>query len=173
MIVVKATCDPEARVCIADSDDVPWLISGHSRISKMNSRRRRWLGASAAALAALFVTTMSIPVDEGGLSEAWHVFIQERTQIHEQAQKTFVLSEELSRKVAEIHGVPSAWVAVALTENDPLHQQPAASSAVVLVYYKASTPLDDLAPQIKQLVADSVAGLSYEEVTIIFRPLPR
>jgi type III secretion protein J len=91
--------------------------------------------------------------------------------VQERAQMIFALSQELSRTVSEIDGVLSARVHLVLPENDPLRQQLIASSASVFIRHRASVPINDLVPQVKMLVANGIAGLSYEKVSVILVPV--
>jgi type III secretion protein J len=91
--------------------------------------------------------------------------------VQERAQMIFALSQELSRTVSEIDGVLSARVHLVLPENDPLRQQLVPSSASIFIRHQASVPLNDLVPQIKMLVANGAAGLSYDKVSVILVPV--
>lgn len=91
--------------------------------------------------------------------------------VQERAQMIYALSQELSRTVSDIDGVLSARVHLVLPENDPLRQQLVPSSASVFIRYRANMRMDDLVPQIKLLVANGVAGLSYEKVSVILVPV--
>ena len=85
----------------------------------------------------------------------------------ERAQMICALSQELSKTVSEIDGVLSARVHLVLPENEPLRQQLLPSSASVFVRHRASMDMDSLIPQIKMLVANGVAGLSYDKVQVV------
>jgi type III secretion protein J len=87
--------------------------------------------------------------------------------VQERAQMIYALSQELSRTVSEIDGVLSARVHLVLPENDPLRQQLVPSSASVFIRHRAGAPLSDLVPQIKTLVANGIAGLSYDKVSVV------
>lgn len=91
--------------------------------------------------------------------------------VQERAQMIFALSQELSRTVSEIDGVLSARVHLVLPENDPLRQQLVPSSASVFIRHQANAPMNDLVPQVKMLVANGVAGLSYDKVSVILVPV--
>jgi len=67
--------------------------------------------------------------------------------------------------------VLSARVHLVLPENDPLRQQLVPSSASVFIRYHANVRMEDLVPQIKMLVANGVAGLSYDKVSVILVPV--
>jgi type III secretion protein J len=72
--------------------------------------------------------------------------------------------------VSEIDGVLSARVHLVLPENDPLRQQLVPSSASVFIRHRGSAPINDLVPQVKMLVANGIAGLSYDKVSVILVP---
>jgi len=81
------------------------------------------------------------------------------------------LSQELSRTISDIDGVLTARVHLVLPENDPLRQQLVPSSASVFIRHRASVPMQKLVPQVKMLVANGVAGLSYDHVSVILVPV--
>jgi type III secretion protein J len=89
----------------------------------------------------------------------------------ERAQMIFALSQELSRTISGIDGVLSARVHLVLPENDPLRQQLIPSSASVFIRHRANAAIDNLVPQVKMLVANGVAGLSYDKVSVVLAPV--
>lgn len=89
----------------------------------------------------------------------------------ERAQMIYALSQELSQTISDIDGVITARVHLVLPENDPLRQQLVPSSASVFVRHRANAALSELVPQIKQLVAYGIAGLSYDKVSVILVPV--
>jgi type III secretion protein J len=89
----------------------------------------------------------------------------------ERAQMIFALSQELSRTVSEIDGVLSARVHLVLPENDPLRQQLVPSSASVFIRHRSDARVGNLMPQVKMLVANGVAGLAYDKVSVILVPV--
>jgi type III secretion protein J len=91
--------------------------------------------------------------------------------LQERAQMIFALSQELSRTVSEIDGVLSARVHLVLPENDPLRQQLVPSSASVFIRHRSDAPVASLVPQVKMLVANGVAGLSYDKVSVVLVPV--
>src|SRR5262249_8623275 len=91
--------------------------------------------------------------------------------MQERAQMIFALSQELSRTVSEIDGVLSARVHLVLPENDPLRQQLVPSSASVFIRHRSNVPVGNLVPQVKMLVANGIAGLSYEKVSVVLVPV--
>ncbi|AGT08882.1 type III secretion system inner membrane ring lipoprotein SctJ [Paracoccus aminophilus] len=88
----------------------------------------------------------------------------------ERARLIYALSEELSRTIAEIDGVLSARIHVVLPESDLLGRDVKPSSASVFVRYAPGTDVESYAPQIKLLVANSIEGLLYDNITVVMVP---
>ncbi|WP_342724021.1 type III secretion inner membrane ring lipoprotein SctJ [Bradyrhizobium sp. B097] len=93
--------------------------------------------------------------------------------IEERARYVYALSEELSRTISDIDGVLSARVHVVLPKNDLLRQDATPSSASVFIRHGTNAKLAALLPQIKMLVANSIEGLSYDKVAVVFVPVER
>lgn len=91
--------------------------------------------------------------------------------IEERARLIYALSQELSQTVSEIDGVLSARVHVVLPADDSIKQNPVPSSASVVVHHYADRPLNAAIPQIKMLVANSVEGLVYDNVSVALFPV--
>nr|WP_245435724.1 MULTISPECIES: type III secretion inner membrane ring lipoprotein SctJ [Microvirga] len=89
----------------------------------------------------------------------------------ERARYVYALSEELSRTINDIDGVFSVRVHVVLPNNDLLRSGGTPSSAAVFIRHDAKEDLSVLLPKIKMLVADSIEGLSYEKVEVVFVPV--
>lgn len=90
--------------------------------------------------------------------------------MQERARFIWALGQELSRTISDIDGVITARVQVVLPNNDLLNRDPTPSSASVFVRYDSRSTVDRLVPQIKQLVANSVEGLSYDKVSVVLVP---
>ncbi|WP_312012780.1 type III secretion system inner membrane ring lipoprotein SctJ [Bradyrhizobium sp. SBR1B] len=93
--------------------------------------------------------------------------------VEERARYVYALSEELSRTINDIDGVLSARVHVVLPKNDLLRQDATPSSASVFIRHASNAKLSALLPQIKMLVANSIEGLSYDKVAVVFVPVER
>jgi type III secretion protein J len=91
--------------------------------------------------------------------------------VQERAQMICALSQELSKTISDIDGVISARVHLVLPENDPLRQQLVPSSASVFIRHQSNVSMSDLLPQVKLLVANGVAGLSYDKVSVVLVPV--
>ncbi|TKT67107.1 type III secretion inner membrane ring lipoprotein SctJ [Rhizobium sp. LC145] len=98
------------------------------------------------------------------------VFQQEglvASPMQERAKMLYALSEELSKTVSEIDGVLSARIHIVLPDNDPLRREASPSSASVFIRHESGLKIDPLIPQIKTLVANGIAGLSYDKVSVV------
>jgi len=87
--------------------------------------------------------------------------------LQERAQMLYALSEELSHTVSQIDGVLTARVHVVLPENDLMRQNSTPSSASVFIRHAPDLDVGPLIPRIKTLVANGIAGLSYDKVSVV------
>lgn len=93
--------------------------------------------------------------------------------VQDRARMIFALSQELSRTVAAIDGVLTARVHLVLPENDPLRQNLVPSSASVFIRHDPKVAIDDKLASIKMLIANGVAGLAYDRVSVVVVPAER
>ena len=91
--------------------------------------------------------------------------------LQERARLNYAMSQELSHTISEIDGVLSARVHIVLPEEGQLQMTAAPSSASVFVRHARAVPLELVVPQIKTLVANSVAGVTYDRVTVVLVPV--
>lgn len=90
--------------------------------------------------------------------------------IEERARFIYALSQELSKTLSEIDGVFAARVHLVLPRNDPLRVDEKPSSASVFIKHDSSISMMSLLPQIKTLVTNSIEGLTYDKVSVVFVP---
>jgi len=132
--------------------------------------------------------TWSVQVDEGEVADAVEV-LRERglpreryqsigevfkreglvsTPSEERIRFIYAMSQELSRTLSEISGVVGARVHVVIPANDPLAENPRASSASVFIKHAPGVDTQAITPAIKNLVTRSIEGLSYDNVSVSF-----
>lgn len=91
--------------------------------------------------------------------------------VEERAAMIYGLSQELSKTISEIDGVLSARVHMVLPDNDLLRRGVTPSSASVFIRHSASVSMSGHIPQVKMLVANGVAGLTYDKVSVALMPV--
>jgi type III secretion protein J len=89
----------------------------------------------------------------------------------ERAKLGYAVSEALSQTISSIDGVLSARVHVALGRSDAFRLDRTPPSASVLIRHDASVDMGPLVRQIRTLVANSVEGISYDQVSIVMLPI--
>lgn len=84
----------------------------------------------------------------------------------------YALSQELNETLSRIDGVLSARVHVVLPEvSSRQNEERPPSSAAVFIRYQDSYDIEQLVAQIKTLVANSIEGLSYDNVSVALFPV--
>lgn len=91
--------------------------------------------------------------------------------VEERAKMMYALSEELGRTISSIDGVLTARVHIVLGESDLLQQNNKPSAASVFIRHAAYMPVDNFVSQIKMLVANAVAGVTYDKVSVVLVPV--
>ncbi len=81
------------------------------------------------------------------------------------------LAEQIAGTIRKIDGILDADIQLSFPEEDPLNPQNKKGAVTASVFIKHQGVLDDpnsqLIPKIRRLVASSVQGLSYDNVTVI------
>ena len=97
------------------------------------------------------------------------------TPAEERVRYIYGVSQELSRTLLDVDGVMLAHVHVVIPENDPLADKAKPASAAVYIRYRPGVNLTAMAPMVKDLVAHSIEGLSYDNVSLFLQgaqPVP-
>lgn len=80
------------------------------------------------------------------------------------------LADSLSETISHIDGVVDAKVHIVLPNNDPFAEKVQPSSASVFIKYRNTADVESFIPQIKQLVVNSIEGLTYDKVSVALFP---
>ena len=91
------------------------------------------------------------------------------------ARYVYALTQQLERTLSEIGGVITARVQVVMPESDPISRQRTPAGASVVITHDPELSPSALIPKVKQIVASSVDGLTYDavSVTLFVKPVPR
>ncbi len=92
------------------------------------------------------------------------------TPAEERMRYIYAVSQELSQTLRSIDGVVEARVHVVIPENDPLSDKVRPSSAAVFIKHRPDVDLRLLVPAVKDLVAHSIEGLGYDQVSLSLFP---
>ena len=88
----------------------------------------------------------------------------------EKARLIYALSQEISSTLSQIDGVLTARVHVVMPDKTEYGKKPEPPSASVFIKHSSDTNLANLVSQIKQLVANSINGLSDKQVSVALFP---
>lgn len=82
----------------------------------------------------------------------------------------YALSQGIAETLSRIDGVITARVHIVLQENDPLSDIRSPSSASVFIKYRRGSGVENMGSQIKRFVTNSIEGLQYDKVSLVFFP---
>ena len=86
--------------------------------------------------------------------------------LEERIRYIYALSQEVAQTISKIDGIITARVHIVLPENDPLSEYFQPSSASVFVKHRQTLDIQRYIHQIKQLVVNSIEGLSYDKISV-------
>ncbi len=107
-------------------------------------------------------------------SDLGQVFAKEglvATPMQERVKFLYGLNQELTKTISQIDGVVSANVHVTQPEKDPLVLEQTPASASVVIRYDKDVKISEQVPEIKMIVANSVEGLNYDNVSVALFPV--
>lgn len=93
-----------------------------------------------------------------------------KTPFEQRARFIHAINQELSHSLSDIDGIVKARVHVMIPETTRFGEERQEPSAAVFIMHDRNKELDVLTPKIKQLVAHSVAGVKYENVSVVLMP---
>lgn len=98
------------------------------------------------------------------------------SELQEKIRYQAGLAEQIASTIRKIDGILDAEVQISFPEEDPLNPGKKKGKITASVYAKHNGVLDDpnlhLIPKIKRLVASSITGLDYDDVTVIGERAP-
>jgi type III secretion protein J len=97
------------------------------------------------------------------------------TPTEERARLIYAMSQELEQSLSALDGVLTARVHPVIPPHDPLNPKKIASSASVLIKYRAGAEIADAEALIRNLVASGIEGLALNDVKVLMvksEPLP-
>ena len=82
----------------------------------------------------------------------------------------FSLSQDIAATIAMIDGVTDAQVHIVLPDNDPFSDNFYPASAAVFINYRPDSNVEASVSKVKNLVMNSVEGLSYDNISVALFP---
>jgi type III secretion protein J len=90
--------------------------------------------------------------------------------LEERARYLYALSQDLSGTLSHIDGVLFARVHLVLPERGTVDRAELPASAAVFIKYQQDAPLEQLQPQVRRMVVNSIPGLSSDRVSVVLIP---
>ena len=146
------------------------LLSDGIASSKFSGKDKTYgikVGSAAVEQAILLLKSKGYPRRiYSGLGDVFQKSGVVSSTFEQEAKYTYALTQELAETLSQIDGVLAARVHVALGEQKagkPAHK----ASASAFIKYDPAFDVEGLKPQIKDLIANSVTGLSYEDIAVV------
>jgi type III secretion protein J len=90
----------------------------------------------------------------------------------ERARFMYAISESIAETISHITGVVTARVNIVLPTTNSFTEAVTPSSASVFILYRQGTNIEDSVRDIKNLVTNSIEGLSYDKVSVALFQAP-
>ena len=127
-----------------------------------------WIDEDKFSHSVEILTTHGYPrLERSNLAELFKPSGLVPTQFEEQVRYVYGLSEELAHTISLFDGVIDNRVHISLPMNEETEDKGKISA---YVKYDQNIDFDNLVPQIKKLISDSVHGVSYHNVEILATP---
>ena len=148
------------------------VSSGPVITGSIEPERRADLRAEVSAIVLQVLKENSLPRESfKNLGEVFggDGMISSSTEV--QARMAYALSQELADTLSRIDGVLTARVHVVLGVNDKVNNITVNPSASVFLRHSPDSPVVNLVPEIRELVAGAVASLKYDDVSVMLVPV--
>lgn len=150
------------------------LLSRGIDVEKIAAKEGLWnidVNSSDMARAVDILNSYGYPMDKfESLGQVFQKSGLVSSPSEERIRFMYALSQGVAETISQIDGVLKARVHVVLQNNDPLSDVNTPSSASVFVKYRRGSGVENLGPQIKRLVANSIEGLNYDKISLTFVP---
>lgn len=150
------------------------LLQREISCSKEPGKEENWIlkvAASDFARAVDILKSQGYPRDKfARMGEIFQKSGLVSSPTEERIRYMYALSQELSETIIRIDGVLNARVHIVIPDNDPLAAKVTPSSCAVFIRYRPGFDLESLAPQIKNLVMNSIVGLNHDNVSLVLVP---
>lgn len=96
------------------------------------------------------------------------------TPFEEHVRYVYALEEKLTEQIVSVSGIRDARVTLSLPQGQRSPRRPSAAepaTASIIVHHDASFDVADALPKLKTVIAGAVAGLDYENVSLVTFPV--
>jgi type III secretion protein J len=90
--------------------------------------------------------------------------------LEERVRYIYGLSQSMSETLSQIDGVLTARVHIVLPKKQPLEDFAPPSSASVFIKYRPGMGIEEMVPNIKMIMQNSIEGLSYDKIAVALFP---
>lgn len=160
----------------ADANDMVSILEA----SGINTARERdkdsvyeiWVDGNSVAAANVILRAQGFP--RRSFVSMDEIFSAEGlvgSPFEERVRYVFGLEEKLTEALISIDGIRDARVTINIPEAPQFRDAPPKSTASVILHYEENFSAQEAVPKIKTMLASSVAGLVYDNVSIVIFPV--